>query len=383
MYLKKFTMLIGALLVGCSQTGMLQPVLPEVPHSILLSNVDIPVPLYSEIFTLTDAQQAEFMAYFNSEERMHIPAHMRLYQFLAADFSRFNYMGKNYTASEAYANKSGNCMSLAVLTKALADHAGIKIEFQSIVSAPVYNMDNSYMLASDHVRSFLYDPDFIEKSGVTYFVKPHVVIDYFPSSGDIPGPRISENTFIAMFYRNLAADALLEEQYEYALALLRTALEYDATYGAVINLVAVLHRRLQQPDLAEMFYLYGLDVSTTKASLLSNYAVLQYENGNPEIAEELLQSLKQQNDKDPYLWLTFGKIALHKKQFNEAILHLSKAVTQAPYLPQLHFELAVAYYLNQNFTDARYSLEKAAELAGSGTQKQHYHAKLNAINARH
>ncbi|MBU2115327.1 MAG: hypothetical protein KKE94_16310 [Gammaproteobacteria bacterium] len=352
---------------------------PAAPASILLQSANAPVPTLDDIFRLSAEQQAEFLAYFNDPAHSKVDGHRRVYQFLVQHLSGFDYQGKNYTASEAYALKSGNCISLAVLTKALADLARVEVEFQSIVSAPVFSIENDFMLSSDHVRTFLFNPDFVPEEGKIYFIKPAIVVDYLPAAGDITGPRISQQTFIAMFYRNLAADALLAGRHEQVLALLKTALQYAPDYSAVINLTAVVHRRMQQPQLAEQFYQYGLDVSASKATLLSNYALLKYSQGDVDAAQTMLRSLPSIDEHDPYLWYVLGKTAQQKSQYGDAVTYLRKAAKQAPYMHQLQLELALAYYRNNQPEKAQQALGTAAELVSDSQTLQRYHAKLVAL----
>lgn len=372
------------LLAGCTAKPALklEGVVVAPPQSVLLQTAVAPVPTVSDIFALTAEQQHEFLVYFNAPSRQAMAKHRRIYHFLSEHLTGFTYLGENYTAAQSYASKSGNCISLAVLTKALADLVGVEIEFQTIVSAPVYSINGDFMLSSDHVRTILYDPDFVAAHDAMYFSKPAIIVDYLPAATDVTGPRVSESTFIAMFYRNLAADAILQANYTQALALLRTALDYAPTYSALINLVAVLHRRLEQQTIAEQFYQYGLQVADSKTTLISNYAVLKYSLGETEQAEALFQSLKSLNEHDPYRWYVLGKEAVLKQQYADAIAFYRKAITQAPYLHQLHFELALAYYHNGQTGLAHQSLQSAAEFS-SLTSQQRYNAKLEALALRH
>lgn len=350
-----------------------------LPYSTTMEEASAKVPSLDDIFSLTPEQQAEFLQYFNSPQVQTIPRHRRVFKFLAQYSSGFNYLGENYTAREAYTSKSGNCISLAVLTKALADIADVQTEFQTIISAPVYSMKSDYMLSSDHVRTFLYDPDFKPEEGKFYFIKPAIIVDYLPSFGDLTGPRISQQTFIAMFYRNLAADAVVEKKYDQALALLNAALKYDPKYSSVINLVAVVHRRMRQPELAEQFYQYGLNVATNKATLLSNYASLKLSKGEAAEADEILQSLRQSEEYDPYLWYLLGQTATNQRRYPQAVSYYSKAVKQAPDVHQLQLALAAALYRNQQLEKAVDVLAAATKLAPTGSTRQRYDAKLQAL----
>ena len=147
----------------------------------------------------------------------------------------------------------------------------------------------------------------------------------------------------------------------------------------MINLTAVLHRRLDQAGLAEQFYQYGLQVSDSKIALTDNYALLKQLNGEHAAAEQLRRSLLAKNDADPYLWYLLGKTALQQRRPADAVNYLRKAITRAPYMHQLYLELAVAHYQNNQFGYAKRTLEKAAELANGRDTQQRYFAKLEAI----
>ncbi|WP_052750245.1 lipopolysaccharide assembly protein LapB [Arsukibacterium sp. MJ3] len=368
------------LFIGCNTARLPANVLAPLPYSAALATAEAKVPTLEDIFTLSVEQQAEFLAYFTAPERQTIAAHERLYQFLERKISGFDYQGKNHTASQAYALNSGNCMSLAVLTKALADIAGIEVKFQSIVSAPVYSIENDLMLTSDHVRTFLYDPAALSPEGKHYQAQSIIIVDYMPTAGyRMTGPRISNDTFFAMFYRNLAADALLAEQYEQALALMRTALALAPTYGAAINLTAVVHRRLDYPALAQQFYQYGLDVSESKAALISNFAVLKQSIGDKVGADALFEYLATLDEHDPYQWYVLGKTASQQQNYSEALTYFKKATQQAPYIHQLQLELALAYFQNNQLKLAYQTMIKATELAAGNGMQLRYYAKLEAI----
>lgn len=371
-----------SLLSACSHIPEHKPVVsatPSLPHSALLSKTIAEVPDLEDIFGLTAEQRQTFLRYFNAPEHQTLSSRQRLYNFLSVLTTGFDYQGKNHTAAEAFALKSGNCISLAVLTKALADVVGVQVKFQNIISAPVYDIQQGYLLSSDHVRTFLFEPDFVTRQGNEYLLQSVLVVDYLPSAGDITGPRISEQRFIAMFYRNLATDAFLQQNYSQALALLNTALEYDPTYGAVINLAAVLHRRLNQAETAEQFYRYGLQVADSKVALTDNYALLKQLQGDHTEAEQLRRSLRGKEDADPYMWYLLGKTALQQQRPADAVTYLKKAVARAPYMHQLYLELALAYYRNEQTSDAKRTLEKAAQLASTADTQQRYVAKLEAI----
>lgn len=364
------------LILGCSSRHEKVALKPTLPYSTVLANAKASIPSLEDIFTLTAQQQVEFLQYFHSTTRQNVSPHQRISNYLADVVVGFDYQGKNYTASEALELKQGNCISLALLTKAFADLADIDISFQHMMSTPVFSIEEDWFISSDHVRSFLFAPQELPAKRNEIMFRSFVVIDYFPSAGDSNGGRLSKATFIAMYYRNLAADALLEGNYEKTLALLREALKYAPEYSPIINLTALVHKYIGQQAMAEQWYQYGLNVSGQKTTLLSNYAILKQSQGEMEKAAALWQELETLHGEDPYLWYVQGKRAMQQQHYSVAIKKFGHLVDYAPYVAQFHLELAKSYYYDQRFADARLALLHAADILKSPTDKQRFNAKL-------
>jgi Tfp pilus assembly protein PilF len=365
-------------LLGCS-VHEVKPVLKQpLPYSNFVATAAAPVPTLSDIFTLTAPQQATFLQYFNHPDQQATAPHERVSKYLSKLVMGFDYQGRNYTASEAFELQQGNCITLAVLTKSLADLAGIDITFQQITSAPVISLQKNWYVSSDHVRTFLHAPQAsVDRN--TFSFRSFIVVDYFPAGGDVNGERLSESTFIAMYYRNLATDALLAGDHDRAFALLRAGLQHAPDYAPLINLTALLHKEIGQPKMAAQWYQYGLDVSARKTTLLSNYALLKQSEGDNAAATAMLQELEALQERDPYLYYWRGKTALQQQNYRQAVVHFERLVEYAPYVAQFQLELAKAYFYMQRYADARLVLAQAALIAQSPTDQNKYNAKLEAL----
>ena len=73
-----------------------------------------------DIYLLTETQQKDFLVYFDHPSMRNIPEHQRVFDYLETITMNFGYHGETYSAQEALSNSSGNCLSLAILTTALA-----------------------------------------------------------------------------------------------------------------------------------------------------------------------------------------------------------------------------------------------------------------------
>ncbi|BDX05642.1 tetratricopeptide repeat protein [Planctobacterium marinum] len=336
----------------------------------------------ADIFRLTAEQEADFKAWFYDPIRIDEPVHDRVYYYLDKYTDGFDYRGNTYNATQAMTHKAGNCLSLAIMTTALAKIVGVEVGYQLVNATPVYKKRNNVLLLSYHVRTFLYDPSWRPKKDVITLIRPRLIVDYFPNRYDVPGDEISEQQFMGMYYRNLAADALLQDQLSEAFWFAEKALSLAANDAENINMMAVIYRRLQEDDLAEAFYQYGMAAAENNTNLLSNYAVMLEAQNRPEQAELIRQKLLEFPDSNPYAWIKLGHDAFLEGQHGRAISYYQRAMALAPYLDEIYFGLAKSLYQRGEFTAAAEAMRTAAEKSWEQSQRQLYYAKLSALRAR-
>ncbi|MDP5147046.1 hypothetical protein ORI98_11450 [Shewanella sp. ULN5] len=188
--------------------------LPEFNHSLVQKYTLFNVPSIDSLSSLSEAQRQELQAFISKDDMKDLPNRLKVAHFINDKMVNFNYEGRNSTISESWESKSGNCMALALLTYSIAKELDVYPVFQVVYASPVLtNITADLLVTSDHVRTFLYDE---QPSGHYLSGSTSTVIDYFPDRFDRTGAIVSENEFLAMFYRNLAADALLLQNYGHA-----------------------------------------------------------------------------------------------------------------------------------------------------------------------
>ena len=149
------------------------------------------------------------------------------------------------TRKRHYVGHQGNCISLAILTQAYAQLAGLKTSFQAVSSEPVYSKQSNIVYISGHFRTKVYAP---LNEDEHYLVKPGTVIDYFPARGSFYSGRADLKDLISRYYSNLASEALAKKQFNLSYSYILKANEYTPHAPSLYNLAAVLHR--QSGDLA-------------------------------------------------------------------------------------------------------------------------------------
>ncbi|MGX9463141.1 tetratricopeptide repeat protein [Shewanella sp. A14] len=351
--------------------------LPQFNHALIHSDFSENVPEIASLTYLSEAQREELAAFIARDNIKALPNRIKVTQFINHKMTNFNYEGKNYTSTESWSNQSGNCMALALLTYSVAKELNVYPVFQVVHAPPILtNITSDILVTSDHVRTFLYDE---KPSG--HFLSDSVasVIDYFPDRFDRTGAIISEPEFLAMFYRNLAADAMLAKQYEFTFMLLEKGLSLAPSYDALINMMAITHRRLGDEQTAEKLYQHALNIKPNSLAVLSNYRLLLELQSRIAEAEKIDQYLLSLESSNPYSYYSLGIEALEFKDYKTTVIFLEKFIDNAPYFHPAYFALARAQLGLGNTKKAQKILKKAIELTDMPGSKKHYLAKLDML----
>ena len=333
----------------------------------------------AEIHELSAEQRRAFQRYFDDSRNRDKTPHRRVADYLQSVTQGFHYRGETYTASEALEHSAGNCLALAILTTGLARLANVEIEYQLVDSAPVFESRANHIRRSLHVRSLLIDPAWEPPEGHFVLSRPGINIDYFPSTLMRFIRNIDESEYFAMYYRNIAADAIEEQDLGQAYWLLMESLDLSPASPESLNMLAIVFDRAGDKRKSEEIYRYGIQYADRRVSLLRNYGIFLRREGRVAEAEEIDAMLAEQNDPNPFDWIYAGLEAYNDGEFRKAIDLFGKSVQLAPYLHEGHFGLAKAYYQLGNLTRAKHELEQAMSNAEAATTRELYEVKLAAL----
>jgi len=353
-----------------------KPQLPDLDDSLFGEPVYIEQ--QEDTFALTEDQKTHFLEYLQHSSRQDKPKHKRVYEYLKDIGLKFEYSNITSNAENTLRTKTGNCMSLAVLTSALAKTAEIEIKYQLVNRVPIYQEFGSVIFNAKHIRSIIYEPLLNPGAGVNIW-RGKAIIDYYPSRYSYVDGNVSEVEFIGMYYRNVAAEALGREDYQSSYWLLKRSLEIDPEDSEAINSLAVLHRRVGDNETAEALYKYGIKHARNKIVLLKNYQVLLELQNRTDDAAKVSRELEGLEDLNPFRWLHAGNEAYAENNLDTALTLYKKVIELAPYLHQGYFGIAKSEYKRGNFISARKALEKAQEEAFDQKAKSLYEAKLYAL----
>ena len=371
---------------GCAQHGLQpDPKLMGLP-SLTLENTgsfsnrpDIPSP--EQIHQLTPEQIERLLSYMNDSRYENTAKHLRFTSFLKQEMKAYTYESSTLTASQVMAFNAGNCMSLAVLTTALATAAGLDVGYQLMDDVPVYAFSGSVVTKGVHVRTKVYDAKWAPLEGTWVITRPGVTIDYFPTNRQRFIANIDRDDYLARYYRNISAQAIGDEQYDTAYWYAMESLKFAPDNSQAINMLALINKRVGDFVKAEELYLFGIEHAEEKLSLLNNYLVLLEAADRTEDAARIRTQLESMDDPSPFNWFQLASSAYADAKYIDAIRYFNKALELAPYLHEAHLGVAQANYEIGRFRNVEASLKAALDNAYKGSTRALYQAKLDALGA--
>jgi len=284
-------------------------------------------------------------------------------------------------AAEAFDARSGNCLSLLIMTAAFAKELGLHVTYQSVEMDETWSRSDDLAFSNGHVNLVLagrmgrLSPGFDETKLLT--------IDFLPAE-DILGQRtrpISEDTVIAMYMNNRAAEALARGELDAAYAWARAALVSAPSFSSAHNTLGVIYLRHGNLREAQAVLEPLLQREPQNRQALSNLAMVDERLGQGEAAQALRARLARIEPDPPYAFFRSGLAAMRRGDYLSARALFAREIARADYNSEFHFWFAIANLKLGDVEQARKHL--AIAMDNSTTRGDHdlYAAKLDRLRA--
>jgi hypothetical protein len=338
----------------------------------------ITIPTLDEIFALTPEQKQDFLNEFHHFKYKGLSDSQRIYEYLRNKLQYFNFHSETLNASDAMTLNAGNCMSLAILTKALSQLTNVGITYELARTPPVFQREANLELSSQHIRTVVFNKN---GTNIKQFIKPNqkVKIDYFSTTGSRTLRTVKKDEFYSLFYSNRAAEAMVSGDDNAAYWYIKEALKVKEDNVIAINLLGVIYQRNQQEVFAERTYRYGLSFGHDQLELLNNYHKFLTQANRIDEANTIAQELENYHDPDPFKWLDLADKELAEKNYLQAIKLYEKAAEKADYLHQPYAGIAKANFFLGRTTLAIKAMKLALENSHTQQTSSIYQAKYEII----
>lgn len=316
----------------------------------------------SELFALDEALERRLMDPAVRERPVGQRLKFLMDTILGVDRKGFGYQaGHSTTAAETWRNKSGDCLSLTVLTYSMARKLGLNVIMQEVRTPALFGRAGELDVVNQHVNVLI--PNM---RGDLYMESAthDVVIDFEP---DYAAPRrgtaLAENEIVARFHNNLAVEHMARGEHAPAYAHFKAAIQLEPSYVSPYGNLAVLYRRIGRVEEAEQLLRHAVALGGTTDVALHELHRLLRDQGREAEARAVGEQLEARRAADPYHWVGLAVQDLQRGENKRAISHLQRAREIAPTFPEVPRYMIVAY---GRLGDVQKAREEVATLEALG-----------------
>jgi tetratricopeptide (TPR) repeat protein len=285
------------------------------------------------------------------------------------------------TAAQAFEARSGNCLSLVIMTAALARELGLAVNFRRVFSDEAWSLVGDFQVASTHVNVTLAgkqnDPRVLFRDRD----RDQLTIDFMPAARGraYRGYSISEATIVAMFMNNRAAESIARGRVDDAYWYARAAIGQDPEFLAAYNTLAIVYHRRAMLDAAHRVLAHVLALEADNTFALSNQVLVLQGMGRMEEAAAVARRLAQLEPQPPFHFFDRGRAAMKAGDYRQARELFSREVQRDSSYHEFHFWLAAAHFALGEVAPARQHLETALKNSTTRGDRELYAAKLDRI----
>lgn len=237
---------------------------------------------------------------------------------------RFDYESRgNYTAAQAFATRTGNCLSFTSLFIALARSIGIPVQ-----------------------GALLFFPDNAEREGDLVVVRSHIVAVYaHPDGQEVfdfyrlrrePGPRLDlldDLAVTAVYLNNLGTEELFAGRAETARDHFETAARLAPGLPYPYANLGVVRRRLGDTAGALEAYGQALEIDPRDPTVLHNLAALYVAQGRRDEARAAALAVERRAA-SAFVLIVRGDFELERGRYGKALALFRQAARTDPLAPE-------------------------------------------------
>jgi len=285
------------------------------------------------------------------------------------------------TASEAFAARAGNCLSLVIMTSAFAKELGLRVRYQSAYLEETWNRQGSLLMRSGHVNIAL-EPRVGDANLNRYSSSP--TIDFLPPE-EVRGMRtveIDERRVVAMFMNNRAVEAMVQDRDNDAYAWAREAIRHDPSFSGAQNTLGIVYLRIGALAQAGRLFERVLRDQPQNTQALANLAETMSRQGRQAEAIALREKLARIEESAPFHYFKLGIAAMRRGEFQEARQLFAKEVARAEFNAEFQYWLGMAYYQLGERGQAARHLALARQYSTTKADRESYSSKLAWLKSR-
>jgi Flp pilus assembly protein TadD len=332
------------------------------------------------------AVSPEMRAYLNSRVAEEAKQHGEARGLVEALFRdrrlKIDYDGEfTRNAAQTFEARAGNCLSLAIVTGAMAREMGLDVRYQSVRTSEHWERDGDLLELVGHVNVTVGVPvPPVRSWGLN---ADRWTVDFLPPAQmkGLETRPISEARVTAMFMNNRAAEALAHQRTDDAYWWIRSGVAADPSFSALYNTLGVTYLRKGLLARAESALRYALSIAPDSAESWNNLAVVLRRDGRSEQAAAVEREHPRTRAAELATAIDGGMRANASGDYDRALALFNRALRTSSDSHQIHYLLAVTYL---NLGDRRRAMEhlrEAQDYSLTARQRSVYASKIELLKS--
>jgi len=281
----------------------------------------------------------------------------------------------NSVAQITYENKSANCLSLSIMTYALARELGFGVRFQHIEIPEYWTRREGQRILNSHINLQI-----LPRQSRTFveLTRQGFEVDFDAQAVKKYDKRnlLSQSQVVGLFYNNKGSDALLHRQDKRAYAYFRAGYLADPSQAHLLANLGYLYRLNGLFEMAERTYLLAIEVDENNLTAWQNLAFLYRHTNQSDKAASILARIERKRSSNPFYHLSLGDAAFERQDWQAALAYYRKALSLDRNLHEVFFALAKTYYELGEIKRSEHFLILAKQNSRSQDEQRIYVGKI-------
>jgi Flp pilus assembly protein TadD len=380
--MKKFSVLLTSIiLLGCQSA----PEISVNQNALLFDQgfagfENVSIETEKDIFELSGEARAfaKFAVRGVSEPEEQIQALVQ-HVFSRSDLNLLYRADANTVANKTFQNKAANCLSMSIMTYALAKELGFAVRFQDIEIPEYWTLREGKSVLNRHINLQIIPR---EKNRIHFhFVTRGFEVDFDAQATrpHFPKTRLKLNQVVAMFHNNVGADALIKKDYIKAYAYFRAAILRSPDLSSALANLGYLYRLSGHYEHSENAYLRAISLEKNNWSAWRNLSHLYRYMGHDQKALDIENRVALKRSGNPFYYINLGDIAFEKQQWQLALKHYQRALKLDRSYHEVYFGLGKTYFELGNVKRSYHFLRLAKKKSRTGQEQEAYQGKINLL----
>ncbi len=270
------------------------------------------------------------------------------------------------SATEAFAQRNGNCLSFSLLFVAMARAVGLHARFQIMPVPPTWDRIGDLLSNYRHIAVFV-------RIGDRTF---NVDFGQVLRSLHVIGRMTSDRHARAQYFNNIGARIISDGDPGGAVPYFKRALQLAPELSFAWSNLGLALMRDGRNLLAERAFRNALALKPDESAALTNISSLFVRTGRKAEIANFAERLSKAQGRNPYYSYFLGERAFEKQRYDDARRHYLRAIRRKKDDPMFHFRLAQTLFNSAAPRRALRAYRRAQKMTSDADQRIYFETEL-------